>query len=74
MEVGDDHYVYELVDAVLLTDVAKVRVFLHVGVLHVDAHVEYNGPVLDFAYDARTPHFLPCPQWSNQDLLSLLPC
>lgn len=61
VEVSDDHNVHEFVDAVLLADVTEVGVLLHIRILHMDSHVKYDGPVLDFADDARATHFLPCP-------------
>ncbi len=52
VKVCNDDNIHELVYALLLTDMAKVWVFLHVCVLHVNANVEYYCPILNFAHNA----------------------
>lgn len=72
MEVSDDDHIDIVVNIALAANVPEVGILLHVRVLHVDARVEYHGPVLDFYYDAGTPNILAGAQRSDVDFLCCL--
>jgi hypothetical protein len=58
--MGYYHNINKIVNISLFAYVAEIRILLHVSVLHMDANIENNSSVFNFADDARAANLLTC--------------